>query len=408
MPKRVAGLTDVKVRSHQTPGMLADGHGLYLQVANGGSKSWIFRFQINGRRRDLGLGSLAKVPLKIARRKAKAALELVADGIDPIEHKNAAGSAAAVAQAKAVTFKQAATAYIDHKRAGWRNAKHASQWSSTLETYVFPVFGHLPVSAVDTALVCKALDPIWRSKTETASRVRGRIESILDHAKVRGLREGENPARWHGHLKLTYAAKGEIAPVRHHSSLPYSELPAFWPRLQLQDGMGARALEFAILTAGRTGEILGARWSEIDLDARVWRIPGKRMKAGKEHAVPLSVPAVALLQKLAAVRTSDIVFQGHSAGTPLTLMAPLMTLRRLKVAATPHGFRSTFRTWVAEQTNFPHEVAEAALAHTQGDKVVAAYLRSDFAKKRVALMDAWARFVVGNSSVANVVSIGRR
>lgn len=408
MPKRAAGLTDVRVRSHQKPGMLADGDGLYLQVADGGSKSWIFRYQLNGRRRDLGLGSLAKVPLKMARRKAKAALELVADGIDPIDHKNAAGSAAAVALAKAVTFKQAATVYIDHKRAGWRNAKHASQWSSTLEAYVFPVFGHLPVSAIDTALVCKALDPIWRDKTETASRVRGRIEAILDHAKVRGLREGDNPARWHGHLKLTYAAKGEIAPVRHHSSLPYSELPAFWPKLQAQDGMGARALEFAILTAGRTGEVLGARWSEIDLKARVWRIPGERMKASKEHTVPLSGPAVALLHKLAAVRTGEIIFQGHAVGAPLSNMTPLMTLRRMKVGATPHGFRSTFRTWVAEQTNFPHEVAEAALAHTQDDKVVAAYLRTDFAKKRVALMDAWGSFVVSDDPVAKVVSIGRR
>ena len=274
-------------------------------------------------------------------------------------------------------------------------------------TYAYPTFGHLPVSTIDTTLVCKVLDPIWRTKTETASRLRGRIESILDHARVRGQRTGENPARWHGHLELTYPSKGEIAPVKHHSSLPYVDMPAFWPKLQVQDGIGARALEFAILTAGRTGEVLGARWQEIDLDARVWRVPPERMKAGKEHSVPLSDPAIALLRKLAAVRAGDLVFPGQVADRPLSNMAMHMALRRMKVDATPHGFRSTFRTWVAEQTNFPHEVAEAALAHTQDDKVVAAYQRGDFAKKRAAMMAAWANYL-GTGATSNVVSIGRR
>src|SRR5262245_20640231 len=300
VPTKAAGLTDRKVRAYSTPGMLADGGGLYLQVANGGAKTWIFRFQVKGRRRDMGLGSVKKVSLSAARRKAREALELVGEGIDPIDHKRAAATAAAVEQAKGVTFKQAAEAYIEHMRAGWRNAKHASQWSSTLEAYAYPIFGHLPVSAIDTALVCKVLDPIWHTKTETASRLRGRIESILNHAKVRGQRMGENPARLHGHLELTYPAKGEVAPVKHHSSLLYVDMPAFWPKLQVQDGMGARALEFAILTAARTGEVLGARWAEIDLDARLWRVPAERMKAGKEHGVPLSDAAIALLRKLAA------------------------------------------------------------------------------------------------------------
>jgi integrase len=387
--------------------MIADGGGLYLQVAKGGAKSWIFRFQVKGRRRDMGLGSVEKVSLSAARRKAKEALELVGEGIDPIDHRRAGAAAAAAELAKGVTFKQAAEAYIEHMRTGWRNAKHASQWSSTLEAYVYPTFGHLLVSTIDTALVCKVLDPIWRTKTETASRLRGRIESILDHAKVRGQRTGENPARWHGHLELTYPAKGEIAPVKHHSSLPYVDMPAFWPKLQVQDGMGARALEFAVLTAGRTGEVLGARWEEIDLDARVWRVPPERMKAGKEHTVPLSDPAIALLRKLAAVRASDLVFPGQAADRPLSSMAMQMTLRRMKVDATPHGFRSTFRTWVAEQTNFPHEVAEAALAHTQDDKVVAAYQRGDFTKKRGALMAAWANYMSAGTG-ANVVPIKRR
>jgi integrase len=407
MPTKAAGLTDRKVKTHSTPGMLADGGGLYLQVAKGGAKSWIFRFQVRARRRDMGLGSVEKVSLSAARRKAKEAHELVGQGIDPIDHKKAAAAAAAVELAKGVTFKQAAEAYIEHMRGGWRNAKHAGQWSSTLEAHAFPILGHLPVGAIDTALVCQVLDPIWRTKTETASRVRGRIESILDHAKVRGQRAGENPARWHGHLELTYPAKGEIAPVKHHSSLPYVDMPAFWPKLQVQDGMGARALEFAILTAGRTGEVLGARWSEIDLDARVWRVPAERMKAGKEHTVPLSDPTIALLRKLTAVRVGDLVFPGQAADRPLSNMAMHMALRRMKIDATPHGFRSTFRTWVAEQTNFPHEVAEAALAHTQDDKVVATYQRGDFAKKRTALMAAWANYV-STGTAANVVPMGRR
>ncbi len=398
MPKKAAGLTARQVQVHKAPGMLADGGGLYLQVAPSGAKSWIFRFQLNGRRRDMGLGSLDVFGLADAREKAAAARRMVAEGVDPIDHRAAQQATTMAAAAKAVTFRQSAEAYIEANRSGWSNAKHASQWSSTLERYVYPTFGHLPVGSIDTALVCKVLDPIWQTKTETASRVRGRIESILDYAKVRGQREGENPARWHGHLEFTYPAKGEIAPVQHHESLPYSDIPAFWPRLQVQDGLGARALELAILTAARTGEVLGARWPEIDLDGKLWRIPGERMKGGREHVVPLSDPAIALLRKLAAVRLGDLVFPGQVAERPLSNMVMHMTLRRMKVDVTPHGFRSTFRTWVAEQTNFPAEVAEAALAHTQDDKVVAAYQRGDFAKKRAALMTAWASYIEGRGA----------
>lgn len=403
MPKKAAGLTARQVQAHKTPGMLADGGGLYLQVSPAGAKSWIFRFQLNGRRRDMGLGSLDVFSLADAREKATGARRLVAQGVDPIDHRAAQQAETVAAAAKSVTFRQAAEAYIDANRAGWRNAKHASQWSSTLERYVYPSFGHLPVGSIDTALVCKVLDPIWQTKTETASRVRGRIESILDYAKVRGQRDGENPARWHGHLEFTYPAKGEIAPVQHHESLPYSDMPAFWPKLQVQDGLGARALELTILTAARTGEVLGARWSEIDLDDKTWRIPGERMKAGREHVVPLSDSAVALLRKLAAVRLGDHVFPGQVADRPLSNMVMHMTLRRMKVDVTPHGFRSTFRTWVAEQTNFAAEVAEAALAHTQDDKVIAAYQRGDFAKKRRALMVAWANYIEGRG--ARVLSL---
>lgn len=398
MPKKAAGLTARQVSTQKAPGMFADGAGLYLAVTSSGSRSWIFRFQIKGRRRDMGLGSVDHFPLAEARERAAAARRLVADGIDPIEHRAAQQAATAAATAKATTFRQCAEAYIDTMRPSWKNAKHAAQWGSTLETYVFPIVGHLAVGDVDTALVCKVLDPIWRTKTETASRVRGRVEAILDYAKVRGLRGGENPARWHGHLELTYPAKGEVAPVRHHTALPYAAMPTFWPRLQVQDGLGARALELAILTAARTGEVLGARWPEIDFDGRLWRIPADRMKAGREHVVPLSDPAIALLRKLAAVCLGDLVFPGQVADRPLSDMAMAMTLRRMKIDATPHGFRSTFRTWAGEQTSFPREIAEAALAHTQDDKTEAAYLRTDYLQKRRDLMAAWANFIEGRGA----------
>lgn len=403
MPKKAAGLTARHVQTLKDTGLHADGGGLYLQVAASGSKSWIYRYQLNGRRRDMGLGSVDVFSLTEAREKASAARRLVAEGIDPIDHRAAQQAATAAAAAKASTFKQAAEAFIDAKRSGWKNAKHASQWSTTLETYVYPTIGHLAVGAIDTALVCKVLDPIWRTKTETASRVRGRIEAILDHAKVRGQRDGENPARWHGHLELTYPAKGEVAPVKHHTALPYSDMPTFWPKLQVQDGLGARALELTILTAVRSGESLGARWPEFDLDVRLWRIPAERMKGGIEHVVPLSDPAIALLRKLAAVRLGDLVFPGQVTDLPLSNMVMNMTLRRMKVDVTPHGFRSTFRTWVGEQTSFPAEVAEVALAHVQDDKVIAAYLRADFMKKRRAMMAAWAAFIEGQP--ARIVSI---
>ncbi len=398
MAKKAAGLTARQVQTLKEPGLYADGLGLYLQIASSGSKSWIYRYQINGRRRDMGLGSVELFTLTEAREKGTAARRLVADGIDPIDHRAAQQAATVAAAAKASTFKQAAEAYIEAKRSGWKNAKHASQWSMTLETYVYPTIGHLAVGAIETAHVCKVLDPIWRTKTETASRVRGRIEAILDHAKVRGQRDGENPARWHGHLEMTYPAKGEVAPVKHHTSLPYSAMPAFWPKLQVQDGLGARALELTILTAARSGETLGARWPEFDFDAKEWRVPAERMKGGVEHVVPLSDPAIALLRKLAAVRIGKFVFPGQVADRPLSDMVMNMALRRMKVDAVPHGFRATFRTWVGEQTSFPAEVAEVALAHVQDDKVIAAYLRADFMKKRRAMMAAWANFIEGQGA----------
>ena len=289
-----------------------------------------------------------------------------------------------------MTFDQCADAYLAAHRAGWRNAKHAAQWSSTLATYVSPIFGNLPVQAIDVALVTKALEPIWTAKPETASRMRGRIESILDWAKVRGYRDGENPARWRGHLDHLLPARAKVSKVRHHAALPYDELAGFMGKLRAQGGTSARALEFAILTAARTGEVIGARWAEIDLPGKTWTIPAERMKAGREHRVPLSAAALAILETQAALTENEFVFPGQQRAG-LSDMALWMALRAMgRDDLTVHGFRSTFRDWAAERTNFPREVAEGALAHSLTDKVEAAYRRGDLFDKRRRLMTAWA------------------
>jgi integrase len=298
-----------------------------------------------------------------------------------------------------MTFKQCAEAYVAAHRAGWRNDKHAAQWSATLETYAYPTLGGLPVASVDVGLVLKVLEPIWSTKSETASRLRGRIEAVLDWAKVRGFREGENPARWKGNIDHLLPARAEVKAVEHHAALPYAEIGAFMAQLRNQPGMGAFALRFAILTAARTGEVLGTRWDEIDLKNAVWTIPAGRMKAGREHRVPLSSPAVTLLEELAKAKAGEFVFFGQRTVKPLSNMALLMTLRRMKCDdLTAHGFRSTFRDWAAEQTSASREVAEAALAHTLADKVEAAYRRSDLFDKRRALMADWAAYCLPSPS----------
>ncbi|MBB3264077.1 integrase [Azospirillum sp. OGB3] len=395
MPKKAVGLTARKVETIRTPGLFADGNGLYLQVTATGAKTWIFRYSIGGKRRDMGLGSTTVVSLAQARDKAVEAKKVVAAGTDPLEARKAQEAAQALEAARAVTFKECAASYIESMQAGWKSAKHGAQWTSTLETYAYPLIGSLPINAIDTNLVLKVLEPIWTTKTETASRVRGRIESILDYAKVRGHRSGENPARWRGHLDHILPAKNDVVKVEHHAALHYASMPSFWPKLQVQDGMGARALELAILTATRTSEVLGAKWSEVDTERRVWIIPPERMKPGVEHRVPLTEPTLALLRKMGAIRRGELVFTGQTKDRPLSNMAMNMTLRRMKLDVTPHGFRSTFRTWVAEKTHFPDDVAEAALSHTQGNKVVAAYQRGDLFEKRRLLMQAWAQFVTG-------------
>jgi integrase len=405
MPK----LTARQVQTLTRPGFFGDGLGLYLQVAPSGSKSWVYRYQRNGRRRDLGLGGVTAVSLAEARERAADARRLLVRGIDPIEARRSERINAAVTTAKAISFKEAAERYIAAHRAGWRNAKHASQWTATLETYVYPHFGELPIEAVDVGLVLKALEPIWSAKPETASRVRGRIEAVLDWGASRGYRQGDNPARWRGHIENLLPKRSKVRRIEHHAALPYTEMSAFMAALREHDGIGARALEFAILTAARTGEVIGARWDEINLADRVWTIPGERMKTGKEHRVPLSRSALAILDQMAAIRLGDAVFPSLRTGQPLSNMALLMTLRRMgRSDLTAHGFRSSFRDWAAESTNFPAEVAEMALAHAVGDRVEAAYRRGDLFQKRRLLAEAWGRLSASPTSTGRVVPIRAR
>ena len=390
-------------------GMYHDGGGLYLQVSAGGAKSWIFRFMLDGRAREMGLGPLHAIPLAEARKRAAECRRMRLDGIDPIAARSSQRDAKKLEVARAMTFDACAAAYIDAHKAGWRNAKHREQWPNTLNTYACPVFGTLPVQAIDVGLVMKALEPIWRTKPETASRLRGRIEAVLDWATVRGHRKGENPARWRGHLDKLLPARSKVRKVEHHPALPYEELADFVAALRSQEGVAPRALEFLILTAARTGEVIGARWDEVDLKEKIWVVPAARMKAGREHRVPLSTATAAVLEEMKQIRESELVCPGGKKGKPLSNMAILAVLRRMERGElTAHGFRSSFRDWAAERTTFPREVAEMALAHTVGDKVEAAYRRGDLFRKRRQIMEAWVRSCETKAGPARVVSIGNR
>src|SRR5262249_39565564 len=395
MARTIGKLTALKVDKANRPGMYGDGGGLYLRITEDGAKNWVFRFMLSGRARWMGMGPLHTVNLAEARKRAGEYRLRRHDGIDPIEHRRAERLQARLDAAKAITFKECAQNYIKAHRAGWRNGKHAGQWEATLATYAEPVIGKLSVQAIDTALVLKVLEPIWTTKPETAGRVRGRIESVLDWAKVRGYRTGENPARWKGHLDHLLPARGKVRKVEHHAALPYAELPGFVKALREQEGISARALEFTIVTAARTGETIFARWSELDLLDKTWTIPTGRMKAGREHRVPLSARALAILEEMQVHRSGDdgFVFPGAKARRSLSNMAFLMLLRRMKRDdLTAHGFRATFKTWASDRTGFQNEIVEAALAHVVGSKVEQAYQRGDMCEKRRRLMQQWATF----------------
>jgi integrase len=402
-------LSALKVARLKEPGRYADGGGLYLQISRWRTKAWLFRFERHGQERQMGLGPLAVISLADARERARAARRLLLDGQDPIEFRNAERAARRVAAAKGISFQQCGEAYIKAHGASWRNEKHRVQWSSTLKTYAYPVLGKLPVTAIDTALVLKVIEPIWSEKTETANRVRGRIETILDWARARGYRDGDNPARWRGHLDQVLPRKSRIAPTKHRPALPYAAIPAFMQKLRARESLSARALEFLILTAARTNEVIGARWSEIDLQGKLWTVPSTRIKSKREHRVPLSTPAIAILRTAVNGDANAFVFADAN-GRPLSNMAMLELVRGMDSSGiVVHGFRSSFKDWAAETTRHENIVTEMALAHVVSDATEAAYRRGELMLKRRALMEDWAQYCVrAHREGGNIMKLPRR
>ncbi len=383
-------LTTKKVAKAAASGRYGDGNGLYLQVGPSGTKSWLFRYERDDKERWMGLGALHTVTLVEARERARRARLLLLDGLDPLEARAAEKATRALAKAKALTFEDAARQYYAAHEASWSSRKHRQQFRSTMTTYAYPKIGALSVAAIDTGQVLRCLEPIWSDKSATASRVRGRIENVLDWATVRGYRTGDNPARWKGHLSEVLPAPGKVAKPEHHAALPYSEVPEFMVKLSTREGIAARALEFTILTAARTGETIGARWDEIDLKTKTWTIPASRMKAGKEHKSPLSDRAVEILEALP--REAEFVFAGSQASDAISRIAMYRVLRKLRSDIDVHGFRSSFSDWAHESTGHSNHAIELSLAHAVGNAVERAYRRGDLFEKRRKLMDAWAKF----------------
>lgn len=404
---------------HAKEGMHPDGNGLYLRVQPSGAKSWIFRFQLNGRRREMGLGTLLDKTAVQARAEAAQCSLQVRAGIDPIEARRSLTNNQINFISGGDQFKTVAAAYIEAHKDGWSNAKHAAQWTSTLKAYAYPVIGQKSVAEIDTDDILRILSPIWSDKTETASRVRSRIELILSYAKARKMRQGENPAVWRGHLDALLPKPAKVKVVRHHPALPYKLLPDFMADLRQMPGTGARALEFAILTAARSGEVRGATLSEFDLPNAVWNIPGSRMKAKRDHRVPLSNAALSILAGLTRSERTELIFLGErtkrtigSTLPPVSDMTLSAVIKRMNATridkwidpknrdeVVPHGFRSTFRDWAAEATTYSNEMVEMALAHTVGNKVEAAYRRGDMFERRRELMETWANFCMDSRNL---------
>jgi integrase len=392
------------------PGLYGDGNNLFLQVSVSKTnskqinRSWIFRYTTSGRAVDMGLGSLNVLGLKEAREQAREYCALRLRGIDPLQHRNAQRAAAAAASMKSITFEAAAHAYIAAHRDEWRSQDHAQEWPASLRRHVFPTLGALPVVSIDTPLVVKALEKVWQSAPETGARLRGRIEAILDWATVAGHRSGDNPARWNGHLEYLLAAPRKRR-VEHLAAMPWRDVPAFMAELRAVDSVAARALEFTILTVARTGEVRGAVWDEVDLDSAVWSVPGERTKSGREHRVPLSPRCLQILREVRPLaRQGQHVFPGIKGG--LGESAFLKLLKSLgHTDVTVHGFRSSFRDWAGEATNFARETCEAALAHATGDRVERAYRRGDALEKRRKLMDAWARYCGRPTAAGDVIPL---
>jgi integrase len=383
-------LTVKQVEKIKVAGDYCDGGGLYLQVSGKSAKSWIFRFSLRGRAREMGLGSVSRITLAEVRDERDKYNRLLRDHIDPIEHRKRQRTEAALAEAATITFKEAAAAYCTAHRAGWKSFKHAAQWASSLGTYAEPVIGNLAVRDINTGHIHRMLEPIWSVMPDTASRVRGRIESVLDWARVKGYRDGENPARWRGNLDHLLPKPSKVRKVEHYAALPYVELPAFMEKLRRREGSAAHALEFIILTAARLTEARNATLQEIDPANKVWTVPGERMKGGKEHRVPLRKRAL----ELAAMGSDQHLFPSPYFPDKAISEARLRELLRQLGHGniTIHGFRSTFKDWARDRTRFDNYVVEAALAHLSGDKVERAYARSDVMEKRQQLMEAWAKF----------------
>jgi integrase len=404
MVRRIERLSDRTVKTKKAKGFYADGDGLFLRVTETRAKGWIFRFKRDGKTHDMGLGGYPSVSLSEARQKAKDARKHRDEGNDPIKQRNAQALQIRLEEAQSVTFREAAEQLIETNEAVWKNAKHRQQWTNTLKTYAYPVLGDVPVNYVTTDLVLKVVEPLWAIKTETASRVRGRIERVLSYAKVRGWRTGENPALWRGHLAEILPQRSKIAPTEHHAALPYKDVPTFMARLRDKDSVTARALEVTVLTVLRTGEVIGAQFDEFDFAAKVWSVPPERMKGRKKGDAPFRVPlcarVIAIVREMAATKTSEFVFPGRERGEPLSNMAMLMMLRDMDLDITVHGFRSSFRHWAKEQAQTPdHDpggtpgsVREYALSHMPKDKVKRAYLRADLLEKRRPLMEEWAKY----------------
>jgi integrase len=408
MAKLIERLNAEAIRKATAPGYYADGAGLYLQVTSGGGKSWIFRYQLRGRPREMGLGPLAAYSLAEARHEAAEQRKLKSRGVDPLDHRRAHEAAQLAVSAKLVTFKEEAETYIAAHSASWRNDKHGDQWRNTMKAYVYPIIGDMSLADVDTAAVLLVLEPIWTGKTETAHRVRGRIERVLSRATSAGRRTGANPAQWRGHLEHILPARRRIAPRRHHPALDYREIGAFMVDLRQQPGIAARALELLILTATRTSETIGARTGELDLAAAVWVVPGERTKSGRPHRVPLSRRAVELVRGLDLQPDATWLFSSRG-GLPLSNGAFLALLKRMKrTEITAHGFRACFRTWASETTGFPEDVIEMALAHSIGDETVNAYKRTDLFGKRARLMQSWAEYCSKPSTKGDVVKLHTR
>jgi integrase len=401
MARALKKLNTRQVATLNREGRHSDGGGLYLVVGPGASRRWAFLFRWRGKLKEMGLGSLASVSLADAREKAGEARRTVADGRNPIEDRRAQEAA----QDAGTTFGPFADNLMKVLAHGFRNEKHRAQWAMTLTTYAAPLRS-MKLDDIATADVLAVLQPLWQTKAETASRLRGRIERVLDAAKAKGLRSGENPARWRGHLDALLPPRHRLT-RGHHAAMPYDDVPAFIGRLRASESVSALALEFAIFTAARSGEVLGARWDEIDLDAKLWTVPAARMKAGREHRVPLTARALVILQTVEKVRTGEHVFPGQQRGKSLSIMALAMVLRRLNLEnVTVHGFRSAFRDWAGNETSFSREIAESALAHAVGDMTERAYRRSDALERRRELMDAWSRYCETGPS-AKVIPLKR-